>query len=130
MKRAAIAIGAGLAVTAGVIAASAASLGGLGSANLGAAATVVASCDTDGVNIGYTTAYEAGAPGDYVVTGVTVSSVNAACDGQNISVTLSDGTASLDSVNGVVLTGGSTTLALSAGANAQAVTGASVVISS
>ena len=56
---------AGLAVTGGVFA-SAASLGGVESANLGSSATVVASCDTDGVTVDYSTAYDS-ASGTYLV---------------------------------------------------------------
>ena len=52
-------------------AASAASLGGLSSAEVGANDTVVASCDTDGVSMTYTTAYDATAS-KYQVT-VTIS---------------------------------------------------------
>jgi len=86
MKRTLIAITAGLAITGGVFA-SAASLGGVTSTNLGSSATVVASCDTDGVDIDYTTAYDS-ASGTYLVNTVTVDGIDASCKGQQIEVSL------------------------------------------
>ena len=58
MKRTLIALVAGLVVFGGVIA-SASSLGGVSSRALGSGASVVASCDTDGVALAYTTAFDA-----------------------------------------------------------------------
>lgn len=57
-----------------------------------AAPQVTASCDTDGVNTAYGYAYSASTPG-YNVTSVSVTNINAACNGKNISVTVakSDG---------------------------------------
>lgn len=94
MKRTILAITAGLAVTGGVFA-SAASLGGVESANLGSSATVVASCDTDGVKLDYSSAYDA-ASGTYRVTSVTVDGIADSCKGQPIEVSLktSDGKSS------------------------------------
>jgi len=86
MKRTLIAITAGLAITGGVFA-SAASLGGVTSTNLGSSATVVASCDTDGVDIDYTTAYDS-ASGTYLVNTVTVDGIDASCKGEQIEVSL------------------------------------------
>ena len=88
MKRTIIALTAGLAVTGGVFA-SAASLGGVESSNLGSSATVVASCDTDGVAVDYSTAYDA-ATGTYLVNSVTVDKISDACKGQLIEVSLKD----------------------------------------
>ena len=88
MKRTLIAITAGLAVTGGVFA-SAASLGGVTSTNLGSSATVVASCDTDGVSVDYATAYDA-ASGTYLVKTVTVDGIDASCKGEQIEVSLKD----------------------------------------
>ena len=67
--------------------ASAASLGGVQSTSLGSSATVVASCDTDGVALDYSTAYNAES-GTYVVNSVTVDNINDACKGQMIEVSL------------------------------------------
>ena len=76
-----------VAVGGGIVAASAATLGTLTSTNLGAASSVVAACDTNGVDIAYTTAYNATAH-EYVIDTATVSSINAACDGQSMKVQL------------------------------------------
>lgn len=89
MKRTLIAVVAGVAVTGGVFA-SAASLGGVDTANLGSSATVVASCDTDGVKLDYSTAYDA-STGTYRVSSVTVDGISDRCDGQPIEVSLKDG---------------------------------------
>jgi hypothetical protein len=87
-KRTLIAIVAGLVVFGGVFA-MAASLGGVTSNKLGADNVAVASCDTDGVSSAYNTAWDA-TDKRYEVTGVVVSGVNDACDGQNLSVSLTD----------------------------------------
>ena len=63
----------------GVAFAAAASLG-VTSDGLSAGQDVVVSCDTNGVATSYTTAYDTGANA-YLVTTVTVSGVNNACDG-------------------------------------------------
>ena len=86
MKRTALACIAGLAIAGGVFA-SAASLGGVSSANVGTSATVVASCDTDGVKLDYGTAYDA-STGQYHVNEVKVDGIGDACKGQNIEVSL------------------------------------------
>lgn len=94
MKRTLIAVVAGIAVTGGVFA-SAASLGGVTSTNLGSSATVVASCDTDGVDLDYSTSYDT-ASGTYLVNSVTVSKIDDSCKGEQIEVSLksADGRAS------------------------------------
>jgi hypothetical protein len=112
----------------GLVGAAAASLGGLGGQKLGADASVVASCDTDGVNLAYTNAYDP-ASGVYRVTGVTVSGIDAACAGETLSVTLKDsGGASLGTGSGTVA-GASLAVTLAPTASANAVVGAAVVIS-
>ncbi len=113
----------------GVVAASAASLGGLTANNLGADNTVVASCDTDGVGLTYTTAYNAGT-GAYEVTAATVTGVAAACGGQTLSLTLSGaGGVSLGSGSvAVPAGGGSVAVPIAPNADAESVLGAAVVI--
>jgi hypothetical protein len=74
----------------GAVFGSAASLGGLSSDTLGAGASVVASCDTDGVGVTYTRAYDSSGTPGYKVTAVTVTGVADTCDGQTLSVTLTD----------------------------------------
>jgi hypothetical protein len=112
----------------GAIAASAAGLGGLTSQSVGSSDTVVASCDTNGVGINYTTSYNA-TSSKYVVTGVTLTGVDAACNGLTAAVTLKDsGGASLTSGTATVA-GTSQVVSVSPSAAAESVVGASVIIS-
>jgi type 1 fimbria pilin len=92
MKRSLIAGAAGLAIAGGVFA-SAASLGGVNSTNLGSSATVVASCDTNGVDVDYTTTYDSAA-GRYEVSAVRLAGINEDCAGEFVEVSLkkADGT--------------------------------------
>jgi hypothetical protein len=73
----------------GAVFASAASLGGITSGNVGADNAAVTSCDTDGVTTAYTTAWD-GTDDRYEVTSVTVSGIANACDGKTLSVSLTD----------------------------------------
>jgi hypothetical protein len=120
-------IAAAAAITAfGAVVASAATLGGITGATLGADTTVVASCDINGVNLAYTTAFSAG---QYRVTGVTVSNIDASCATNAIKVTLADASnASLGEATGTV---GGTSQALTFGSPvvAASVENAAVVIS-
>ncbi|HEY0952660.1 hypothetical protein [Nocardioides sp.] len=93
-KQLVLALGAGGAAAAAVVA-SAASIGTVNSTDLAAGTTVVAPCDSDGIDVSYTTSYNATSE-EYDVTTVTLSNVAAACIGQRVKITLSDGTASLD----------------------------------
>jgi hypothetical protein len=114
----------GLGVT-GAVGISAASLGGLRADDLGADADVVASCDSDGLDVSFTTSVVAGTP---EVSAVTLGDVAAACDGQTVDVTLFDGAgAALGSGSGTAGTAGSVTVSVSA--DAEAVEGVAVVIS-
>ena len=129
MRKKSVAILAGLAI-AGTVGASAASLGGLGGNDLGADAAEVVSCDTDGVVLAYETSFDA-ATGEYEVDTVTVSSVNAACDGQDFGLTLTDGTNVLgtEATGQVALTAGSFSVTVDDGIAAELVTDAALVIS-
>ena len=80
-----------------LIAASAASLGGINTADLGADATVIAACDTGGVDVSYNWAYSPGSPGIFDVNSVDVSAIDVACNGFDLFVELGDGTVSLGS---------------------------------
>ncbi len=119
-----------LGVTAGICAfgavtASASSLGGVDTTDLGTSASVVASCDTDGVAVDYTTGYS---NGDYRVSAVKLSGIATACSGQNVTVTLFDGTkASLAEKSGANA-GATQTLTLTSPVAADAVKGVAVVI--
>jgi hypothetical protein len=128
-KRIAVAILAGAAAL-GVVGASAASLGGITSNSLGADTAVVGSCDSDGVTLAYTNAYDA-ALGRYQTTSVGVSGIAATCAGKSLSLTLKDATGvSLGSGTVASIAGTTATITLAgAGANANAVVGAAAVIS-
>ncbi len=127
MKRTLLALIAGLAVFGGVIA-SASSLGGVSSRALGSGASVVASCDTDGVTVGYTTAFDA-VTGTYRVSAVTVGGIAPACAGQQIEVGLRNaaGTASVSTARTTV-SGTSQSLTVNPTFDAAAVDSASVLI--
>ena len=75
-----------------LIAASAATLGGITSAGVGADTTVVAACDSDGVDVDYTYSYSVALNG-YEIDTVDVSDIADACydSGYQISLTISNG---------------------------------------
>lgn len=130
-KRVFIAILAGFVVFAGVFA-MAASLGGITSNKVGADNTAVASCDTDGVATAYATGWDA-TDKRYEITSVTVSGVNDACDGQTLSVSLTDSTGAQIGSGSVAIPSSAATsfaVALSTAASAQLTTGVHVLISS
>lgn len=130
-KRVLIAVLAALIVFAGVLA-MAASLGGITSATVGADDTVVASCDTDGVTAGYTTAWDA-TDERYEVTAVTIGGVSDTCDGQTMSVSLTDSSGAQIGAGSVALpTSAATshTVTLSTAASAEATVGLHIVINS
>lgn len=108
-------------------AASAASLGGLSSAKVGSNDTVVASCDTDGVALSYTTAYNATAS-KYQVTSATVSGIAAPCIGQTLAVTVKDASGASLGTGTIAVTGTSHTIT-GMTAPVETLVGASVVIS-
>ena len=114
------------------VSASAAGLGGLTGTSLGADTTVVASCDTDGIAVAYTTSYNV-ASSQYVVSAVNLTGVNAACNAKAANLTLSDiSGASIGSstVASLTVTAGAATMAvLPANVSAKAITGLSLVIS-
>ena len=111
-----------------LIAASAASLGGINTADLGADATVVASCDTDGVDADYTLTYVPGAPGNFDVATVGVTNINVACNGYDIDVSLGDGTSEIGTGSDTVAAGAAT-VTIAAGTDAEEVTELGIVIS-
>ena len=115
---------------AGVVGASAATLGGLGSSSLGPDSSVVAACDTDGIAIAYTTAYSATAQ-EYQVSAVNFSGVDDDCNAKAASVSLRDGTTGLATANSasITVTANAFTLTLSSPVSANAVDGVSLIIS-
>ena len=78
-----------------LIAASAATLGGINASDVGADTDVVAACNGGAGNVGvdWDTSYNAAA-NRYDVTGVHVSNLSANCAGEAIAVTLSNGNGS------------------------------------
>jgi hypothetical protein len=111
----------------GIGVASAATLGGLSSASLGANDTVVASCDTDGVSIAYSNTYD-GTTGRYRTTAVTINGIAAGCNTRTLSVTLKDGTGASIGTGTVTVAGTSQVVTLAPTAASDAVAGAAVVI--
>ncbi len=113
----------------GAVLASAASLG-VNGRTLGAGRTVVASCDTNGVNLFYNTTFHAPS-GSYRIASVTVRNISGACIGARMSLTLRDSAnAALGSgtVFPLVPVGGNATVTMTPQPAASAVTGAAVVI--
>jgi hypothetical protein len=130
VKRTFLAICAGLVVFAGVFA-MAASLGGVTSNEVGADNTAVASCDTNGVTTSYTTGWDT-TDKRYEVTTVTVGGVNDACDGDNLSVSVTDSTGTQIGTGTLALPTSAATssaVTLTTAASAQATTGVHVLIS-
>jgi hypothetical protein len=70
------------------VSASAATLGGITSQDVGADNVTVVSCDTDGVTTNFATAYDS-TTAAYEVTTVTVGSIADTCNGLTMKVTLS-----------------------------------------
>ncbi|HZC29462.1 MAG TPA: hypothetical protein VE269_06950 [Gaiellaceae bacterium] len=89
-KRTLLALVLSLLVFGGVFA-TANTLNGITSAKVSADNTTIASCDPDGVTTSYGTAWDA-TNHVYDVSSVTVSGVADTCDGQTLSVTITDST--------------------------------------
>lgn len=130
MKRTVVAVCSGLIVFAGAFAV-ATSLGGITSNDVGADNTAVASCDTDGVTTSYVTGWDT-TDKRYEVTSVTVGGVNDTCDGDNLSVSLTDSTGAQIGAGTMAMPVGaptSFTVALTTAASAQLTVGVHVLIS-
>ncbi len=117
-------------LSAGLVGASAATLGGLTGAGLGSDDQIVAACDTDGITVAYVTAYSAVAQ-TYQVTGVNFTLVNAACNGKAASVSLRNGTTNLGTTNvaSITVTTSAFSVTLASPVSASSVNGLSLVIS-
>jgi hypothetical protein len=130
-KRTGIAVLAALLVFGGVLA-MAASLGGITSTQVGADNTALASCDTDGVSTNYSTAWD-GTDDRYEISTVTVSGVADACDGQTLSVSLTDTSGNQIGSGSVAIPTSAATsfgVSLSTAASAEDSTGVHVLIAS
>jgi hypothetical protein len=121
-----------LAMLAGVIVfavaiGSAASLGGLGGTELGADLEAVGSCDSSGVDVAYVTGHSAAG---FVVTDVTLSSIDAACDTQSVKVELHDSSdLTVGTGSSTADASGSVTVNIAEDPLAESVEGIAVVIS-
>ncbi|MFZ9628208.1 MAG: hypothetical protein ACO3C1_02535 [Ilumatobacteraceae bacterium] len=129
VHRALLAGGVALSVGGGIIAASAATLGGLNSNSLGADNTSLSSCDTDGVSIAYTNTYDASGQ-RFQVAHAVISGINSACADKVISVELTgaSGTALALSTPVTLTSSGSQTVEFSVPAVSEDITGAAVVV--
>lgn len=105
-----------------------ASAAGLGvtDGSLGAGVTVVASCDIDGVAVGYTTAYDA-TTGTYRTATVEITGIAAPCLTKKLSVTLKTA-AGVSLGSGSIASIGGTAASVPLVADASQVVGAAVVI--
>ena len=114
---------------AGVASASAATLGTVTTTSLGSGDSVVASCDTDGIAINYTTVYSASLQ-KYQVTAVNFTGVNAACNLLAASVSLRNSTTLLTTQTAPSITVATSafSITLTTAVDAQLVNGASLVI--
>ena len=105
----------------------AATLGGITADNLGADSSATASYDSDGVTTAFTVAYDATDARDEV-TAVVVAGVDAACVGQDLTVTLTNGAdVALDTAT-VTAASGSNTVTTSTPPDAEAVENVHIVI--
>ena len=134
-----IALSGGIALLAGggIVAASAATLGGITSKSVGSDDVAVGSCDTTGVSVSYTYVYNAAASHQHydVATAIVGGIASTACDGKDISVTLTGASGVLldTSTPATVPAGASgvavATVSFAGNPSAEDVQGVSVVIS-
>jgi hypothetical protein len=111
-----------------LIAASAASLGGIDTSDVGADATFVGSCDTDGVDAVFADP-TVDSSGRYVVASVTISDIDADCIGQRLSVDVTDaGLVSLGSGDVDPIASGTEVVTFATPADAEAIARIAVAI--
>lgn len=91
IRRKSAAVALAIVGVAGLTLASAAQLN-INSASLGAGTEVVASCDADGVDVGFDTTF---ASTTYNATDVNITNIDATCAGQDIAIQLTDGGAAV-----------------------------------
>lgn len=108
----------------------AASLGGVTTGSVGDSATVVASCDTDGVTTAFSGPAWDSTGKHYGVSSMSVTGINTACNTDAIKVTLTDSSgASLGEGSGTVASGAAT-VNFASPVDASSVEGIEVVIAS
>ena len=129
VHRALVASAFSVAVAGGIIAASAATLVGITTTDLGAENTVIAACDPNGINIAYNHAYSASGQAFRVVSAV-ISGIHPDCENQALDVELSGaafaGVATATQVT--VGASGTETVTFASPPLASAVLGSAVVI--
>lgn len=109
-----------------MIAASAASLGGITTSSLGAETDVVAGCDPDGIAVDFTVAFSGGV---YKTSTVDITGIaTPSCDGQDLAVTLTDGSGAVLGSSSGTLGAGQNSYSASIIAPASDVAGIAVVI--
>ena len=117
-------------LVAGMAGASAASLGLFTGNSLGSGDDIVAACDSNGIDVGYSTQYVALAATSEV-TAVNFGNVEPGCTGKIATVTLRDGTGAVVASEQTTLSlGGGTSFSINipAGVTAAEVEGMSLVI--
>lgn len=125
-RRTSAALGLAVLGVAGLTLASAAQLN-VSSASLGAGQSVVASCDDDGITVGFQSGYTSAG---YVTTGVVLSDVAEACAGQQVRVTLAGANgAALGAELTATAVAGTTTVPVASPVSAALVENVAVVIS-
>lgn len=128
IRRAALAGTVAIVVAGGIGIASAATLGGIESKTFGADDGAVLACDSDGVTLSYQYEYD-NTDQRYEVTGATVGSTNSSCSGHAISVTLTGaGGVGLATSTQTTVGSSSATVAFATPPSAEAVVGASILI--
>jgi hypothetical protein len=129
IHRALVASAFSVAVAGGIIAASAATLGGITTTDLGAENIVVAACDPDGIDIAYNHAYSASGQA-YRVLSAVISDIHPDCENQALDMELT-GAANASVATATQVTVGSSTtetVLFAAPPLADAVLGSAVVI--
>ena len=106
--------------------AAAAGLGGLTSGGPGADASVVGSCDSDGVHIEYQTG--SSASGRPMVTGAVISALHPSCAGSTLQVTISDAGGSQLATGTARVIGSAQAVTWATPVHATTITGAAVLI--
>mgnify|MGYP001032261456 CR=1 FL=1 len=106
------------------IAAHAAGLGGMQSAELGADVDIVQSCDTDGLDVRVHPVFDGQ---QMVTTQVSVDGIAAACVGQDLTISLSDG-AGIATSGAATITGTPVTVTLDAPIAVESIENVAAVI--
>lgn len=121
----------------GIVAASAVALGGINSTGVGSEDSAVGSCDTNGVSVSYTYAYNPAAGHQHydIATAIVGGIASPACDGKDISVTLTGANGvELDTSTPALVPAGvsgnaAATVSFSGSPSAEDLQGVSIIIS-